>query len=342
MKRMSWIDTAKGITIVLVVIGHVGSSYHSAGLYLTSNLFCFSHDFVYSFHMPMFMLLSGLLFSYSTVNDKKSAIKQKIFNYGIPYVTFSFVWYIFKMILSPNTNTQLSVSDILLIPFYPISFMWYIYALLIMQVMQITIGKKGPVFQSVHLVISLVLMFILPYLIDALQGIRFSDLVICDVFKFWFYFLLGVYYGQQIVSWIEKVDYRVTAGVSIAVLILANMWIYRMPSIETVFVRVIVALIGCVFIIAISHVMSNNKMWNYLGRSSLAIYVLQGLAIAGTRTVLTKVYKGSDFNGIVPFVVCTIMGTVLPLIVFEISKRIGKLDFLFMPGKYIKVKNSRR
>lgn len=338
MKRMSWIDAAKGITIVLVVIGHVGSSYHSAGLFLTSNLFCFSHDFVYSFHMPVFMLLSGLLFSYSNVNNKKSAIAQKIINYGIPYITFSLVWWIFKMMLSSHTNSQLSLSDILLIPFYPISFMWYIYALLIMQVMQIAIGKKGRVFQNVHLLISLVLMFILPYLIDMLQGIRFSDLVIYDVFKFYFYFLLGVYYGQQMVSLIEKVGCRVTASISGVVLILANVLMYLMPSVDSTCVKLFVALIGCVFIIAISHMISNNKMWNYLGTSSLAIYVLQGLAIAGTRSVLTKVWKGSDFYGIVPFVVCTFMGTVLPLIVFEISKRVGKLDFFFMPGKYIKVK----
>lgn len=33
-KRIEWIDIAKGITIVLVVLGHVVSFYHETSLYL--------------------------------------------------------------------------------------------------------------------------------------------------------------------------------------------------------------------------------------------------------------------------------------------------------------------
>ncbi len=32
-KRLDWIDNARGIAIILVVMGHVVSSYHEAGLY---------------------------------------------------------------------------------------------------------------------------------------------------------------------------------------------------------------------------------------------------------------------------------------------------------------------
>ena len=37
-KRVEWVDCAKGMAIILVVIGHVVSSYHESGLYLNSSI----------------------------------------------------------------------------------------------------------------------------------------------------------------------------------------------------------------------------------------------------------------------------------------------------------------
>lgn len=59
--RIHWIDIAKGMAIIFVVIGHVAVSYHNVHQYEDSMLFNFSHLFVYSFHMALFMMLSGLL-----------------------------------------------------------------------------------------------------------------------------------------------------------------------------------------------------------------------------------------------------------------------------------------
>lgn len=50
MQRIHYIDTLKGVAIVLVVIGHLLSfSFGSNALY----------TMIYTFHMPLFMLLSG-------------------------------------------------------------------------------------------------------------------------------------------------------------------------------------------------------------------------------------------------------------------------------------------
>ena len=46
--RLKWLDIAKGITIILMVIGH------------TSIPDPFSR-FIYAFHMPLFFLVSGFL-----------------------------------------------------------------------------------------------------------------------------------------------------------------------------------------------------------------------------------------------------------------------------------------
>lgn len=49
IKRIDWIDVAKGIGIILMVMGH--TSMPDA-----------INRWIYSFHMPLFFLLSGLLF----------------------------------------------------------------------------------------------------------------------------------------------------------------------------------------------------------------------------------------------------------------------------------------
>jgi fucose 4-O-acetylase-like acetyltransferase len=49
-KRIGWVDAAKGIGILLVVLGHnqINSYVHNI------------HDLIYSFHMPLFFILAGM------------------------------------------------------------------------------------------------------------------------------------------------------------------------------------------------------------------------------------------------------------------------------------------
>ena len=78
-KRISYIDTAKGIGILLVVIGHSG--------YPSTNLV----TWISSFHMPLFFLLSGILFAHTGAATKKTKtfLKRKLCSILIPYAFFS-------------------------------------------------------------------------------------------------------------------------------------------------------------------------------------------------------------------------------------------------------------
>ncbi len=154
-KRLEWVDIARGFAIILVVMGHVVSSYHEAGLYETSDFMNFICKFVYSFHMALFILLSGFLYSRSdSRKSKKTSILQKLINYGIPYVLFSVLWVFMKLLFQEFTNTPVTLHDLLLIPFYPISFMWFIYALLIMEIFQVLIGNRSVKFKACHLILA--------------------------------------------------------------------------------------------------------------------------------------------------------------------------------------------
>lgn len=77
-QREQWVDSARGIAIVLVVIGHVVASYHEADLYTDNALYNFISQFVYSFHMALFMIVSGYLYSRSHHTNKSVEIKKRL------------------------------------------------------------------------------------------------------------------------------------------------------------------------------------------------------------------------------------------------------------------------
>ena len=90
MKRNKNIDILKGVLIILVVVGHCiqygnGSQYINNLSFFDNKIF----KIIYSFHMPLFMLISGYLFYYSvSKRDSQYIIKSKIERLIIP----SFIW----------------------------------------------------------------------------------------------------------------------------------------------------------------------------------------------------------------------------------------------------------
>ena len=105
--------------------------------------------------MALFMFLSGYVFSIKKRNKgKRQQIRKLIINCGIPYVLFSVLWVLMKILLVAHTNNTVAWEDIVLIPIYPISFMWVIYALLIMQISQLIVGNHKKQFKAIHLLIA--------------------------------------------------------------------------------------------------------------------------------------------------------------------------------------------
>ena len=337
-ERVHWIDLSKGIAIILVVIGHVVSSYHEAGLYQDNHLFNFSHQFAYSFHMALFMILSGYLASKGKKRGTRSQqALQKLINYGIPYVIFSVIWVSMKLLMAGHTNSAVSVKDLLFIPVYPISFMWFIYALIFMQVIQVFVNPKSIVGKGIHLLVAWGGYCIQPYLAKSLIEIRFSDCVISDFMKNYIFFLVGVYFAEYALEKIKKNRTLITV-ISGILLIGGNLVKYGGMANAVTESRVftfILAICGGLFAIELWIDLRESSVLEYVGKQSLPIYVLQGIAIAASRLLLTKMHLNVAY-GIVSLVVCTILGCLLPLCAYWISTKIWKLDGCFYPGRYLK------
>lgn len=83
-QRIEYIDIAKGIGILLVYIGHceIGEG-NISGLI----------SWIYSFHMPLFFVISGLLFSTKHV-PATTFYRNKFASLIVPYIIFSIINYV--------------------------------------------------------------------------------------------------------------------------------------------------------------------------------------------------------------------------------------------------------
>lgn len=75
--RLKWLDIAKGITIILMVIGH------------TSIPDPFSR-FIYAFHMPLFFIASGWTTNWNKYNYMEFA-KRKFRSIMVPFMVYSVI-----------------------------------------------------------------------------------------------------------------------------------------------------------------------------------------------------------------------------------------------------------
>lgn len=82
-KRLDWVDIAKGIATILVIVGHT-ISYNSP-----------YRQYIFSFHMPLFFILAGFTFR---VKPWKSTLQSSCKRLLLPYVLVFLLWWGTKLI----------------------------------------------------------------------------------------------------------------------------------------------------------------------------------------------------------------------------------------------------
>lgn len=102
-ERIAWVDAFRGFLIILVVLGHVLQT----GNFDNNRLW----NFIYSFHMPAFFVISGYV-SYKISYDERLYVKR-IKGLLIPWVSWVFLFglfsnnlndYVWKAFYEPDTS----------------------------------------------------------------------------------------------------------------------------------------------------------------------------------------------------------------------------------------------
>lgn len=96
-KRMRWLDLAKGLAILLMVLGHC----------LADD--CLLHGFIYSFHMPLFFLAAGFTMR---AKPRRQVVTSSARRLLVPYLVVCSILFLFAFVspnsLNANLDTQRS------------------------------------------------------------------------------------------------------------------------------------------------------------------------------------------------------------------------------------------
>ena len=154
-KRLKYIDALKGLGIILVVLGHTILEYlypidlkyfflFNSLIYIKYNVL---YNFIYSFHIPLFFIISGYLIYHKYQNNfndinYKNLIKKTI----IPYEIFSIIAITINLIVDfyfgDNFVENLNKNIVYTLIFDGFSALWFLPTLLISKTIFLFINKN--------------------------------------------------------------------------------------------------------------------------------------------------------------------------------------------------------
>lgn len=293
--RNQVIDLIKGLAIFTVVLGHC-IQYGSGSIVLENQSFYDNYLFklIYSFHMPVFMLVSGYLFSmsiqkYSTYELAQKAIKTLL----IPIVLWVLLYRIPEMVISYDGTDSLIKAIIKLISYIVTGF-WFLWAIFFFQIFTLCVKKWLLDSVWVYLITFTILLFI-------------PDLMITQLYKYMYpYFYLG-YFSRTLIknsNLIEKFRRYGWLFILLTIVLLPlfnyrtyiyNNTITLMPNgYETYFDQVknivlrygigIVGSLGSIWLCAKINSMTClnciKEVLVVLGKNSLGIYIISGYIVS--------------------------------------------------------------
>lgn len=276
-KRIEALDIAKGIGIILVIIGHMSSSY--------------LRDWIYSFHMPLFFIISGICFKTEKYPSFLPFLRQRVRTLAIPTLALYFI------ILLLETLTGIKGFDLQqqLKGVHP-GVLWFLITLLFSELLYFPLSKLTILWR-------IPLLFVL-----ASTGVFFAKNHITAFFDLTNIFFCTALYGlgnlfsSSILSVLERIKqlnkYIIISSTTFAFVIpLLLIIIYRETfDLATNFIPSPVVLytisaVTCTFaVITLSTIVPFQKLLKFFGRNTLILLAFHSLIITLSSTYLAPFF----------------------------------------------------
>lgn len=166
--RLYKYDNIKAILIFLVVFGHFLERVVGCNLlYLT----------IYSFHMPLFMFVSG----YFARFDREKIFLKMIY----PYILFQILYTYYEIYVLHNTQIALTFTR-------PVWLLWYLFALIVYHLLLELFDVRQKQIRKFMMVIVVIVALMSGY--DTVMGYDFSA---SRIITFMPFFLAGFYWRKE-------------------------------------------------------------------------------------------------------------------------------------------------
>ncbi|MCI0597912.1 MAG: acyltransferase family protein [Beijerinckiaceae bacterium] len=316
--RIAWIDAARGLLIILVVAGHAIIGIVEAGLEKKGGLLSDINFYIYTFHMPAFFFLSGLLARPSVYKDSRRFFYNITKHIAYPY----FLWGTIQMLIMNLFSNYLNNPA----PFNPLEFFnlilgspsqfWFLKVLFLIHVAYLLSVKYSSEYW--FLLASIVLLCCARLFPLPIEMSKFATSAI--------FYALGVMFAKGSIAFPSHSRFPL-----IWVGLLGLLWLFFAAAAQKEHIPALggreiagllpAAIAGSFFVFALSGLkyIGNRTLLLYLGQRTLAIFCLHILFVAGTRIVLAKVFGVTSVAVILPAVI--LAGVAGPLVIAAIAER---------------------
>ena len=277
-QRLVWIDVLKFLAIFLVLWGHC-IQHLTTPDFSSNQVF----QFIYSFHMPLFMILSGFFAHKLAERSFREVFVSKFLQLLLPTIVFGIVYWLQSRYLFHQTSKSLMQA----LYYYS----WFLKSLFVCIIM-FHIGLK----MSKQWYLGLIVMLILSQLIDFFPHFRFLQLRYmfpCFVFGYMFFNLKDYFYQYyKIITAISTVCFVLllwhfnTALLypDVNINLISQMGVGKI--VYLLYYKLLIGFAGSItfmgVIFALSRKLDCNKVFLKIadfGRYTLAIYILQSFLL---------------------------------------------------------------
>jgi len=335
--RLSWIDYTRGIAIILVVYRHVFEGLKESGVPVQGFMFLeYANIFFFSFRMPLFFIVSGIFLSLSF---KKRGFQQFVETKArmvlYPYFLWGFLQLTLQMLFTKYTNGHPTPSSYLNLFYLPreVGQFWYLYALFNVSVLNAFARNVLKIPVTFNILIGLLFFYLSSVVYQ--ENIKIG--LFFDILHNYIFFALGDLVSRYLFDKKNYVYFESGKGLLLMLIPFLMAQVYFLlqninnTASKYMFVEyyqpgifLIIALIGCAFIINLTFYLQkkNSLKWlTFLGKHSLYIYVAHVIAFAGVRIVLSNLL-GID-NLIILLISGILAGLFVPLVVYKLALRMN-------------------
>ena len=331
-KRWVFIDSDKGISIILVGFGHCLSVLDNHGLALDSYpTVKYISVFLYGFRMPLFFIISGIFISSSLKKKQvQGYVADRVNTILYPLAIWGFIEVTFQLITSKYTNNGITAMNYLnlFVDARKTGHFWYLNTLFFIGVIYAILKAKLHLRPIVQVGLGLIMYCFSSYIhLNNLNAALFTD--ICE---FYIFFALGDLMSNIILKK-ENVDKFSSLKIFFPLFAIFLVMQYRFAEYnmhggteginyvehKMPFFFLIEALIGCAISINVSFLLQKYNLFKFLrviGFHSLFIYCMQIIVMTMSRVVMVNILNITHVPSLI--IVIWAAGIVLPMLFYNI------------------------
>lgn len=315
-KYFASIDVARAIGIFLVVLGH---AFPDASLQggIQNNVWRAVFNIIYSFHMPLFIFLSGFVsgkFSTDTQDCWNRTLK-KFKRLMVPYFCWGILYIPFRILLSQYASAEFSIARIwrIMIGENPYSGLWFLYALFMISIIYIWLIRSDRGLKCAFLISFL--MLIVGKYVSISEPIKW-------IFLYLFYYLLGVYCHKHYTFIHDNLVNEKYVMISGVTFVSSFILIHQYETYLNGLTSIVTSISGIIIIYILSEKFSKNEIIAQIGKYGMDVFIMSGPILVFLRIVLYKTI-GISYTPYV--VIATIISYVAPIIISKLIIRRSKI-----------------